>query len=642
MAAVRLLRFFFFFLFLFFCLSSVSLSIPDDKALLNLKKSLNHNDALKSWVSGSSPCSLQAPWLGVVCFNGIITGLRLGQLGLSGKIDIDALHELRGLRSLSFVNNSFTGQIPEFNRLGALKAIYLSRNQFSGEIPSDFFSSMGSLKKLWLSGNNFTGKLPNSLAKLTHLIELHLDNNQFSGEIPPISQPTLTSLNLSNNKLEGEIPSSLSKFNTTSFAGNPKLCGKQMGNVCDSSVEQTSESTPVSMGSETNNEQDNKKSSKVMVMVLILTVFIVLLFLASVVTARRREEDFNMLGRENYHVDHHQMVNVQVAASNRKNTESARKSSDSGRRGSHNGSKSAASVGDLVVVNDEKGVFGLPDLMKAAAEVLGNGGLGSAYKAVMSNGVAMVVKRMREMNRLARDGFDGEMRRIGRLRHRNVLTPLAYHYRKEEKLLVSEYVPKGSLLYVLHGDRGICHAELNWATRLKIIQGIARGMGFLHSEFASADLPHGNLKSSNVLLGPNYDPLLSDYAFHPLINTTHAHEALFAYKSPEATSQPPSISPKCDVYCMGIIILEILTGKFPSQYLNNQKGGTDVVQWVRSAISEQREAELIDPEIAGSTDSVQEMERLLHIGAACTESNPEQRLDMKEAVRRVEELRVSP
>lgn len=92
---------------------------------------------------------------------------------------------------------------------------------------------------------------------------------------------------------------------------------------------------------------------------------------------------------------------------------------------------------------------------------------------------------------------------------------------------------------------------------------------------------------------------------------------------------------------MGIIILEILTGKFPSQYLNNQKGGTDVVQWVKSAISEQREAELIDPEIAGSTDSIQEMEKLLHIGAACTESNPEQRLDMKEAVRRVEELRVS-
>jgi hypothetical protein len=63
------------------------------------------------------------------------------------------------------------------------------------------------------------------------------------------------------------------------------------------------------------------------------------------------------------------------------------------------------------------------------------------------------VKRMREMNKLGRDGFDVEMRRFGRIKHKNILAPLAYHYRKEEKLLVSEYVPKGSLLYVLHGMR---------------------------------------------------------------------------------------------------------------------------------------------------------------------------------------------
>ena len=106
---------------------------------------------------------------------------------------------------------------------------------------------------------------------------------------------------------------------------------------------------------------------------------------------------------------------------------------------------------DLMMVNDEKGSFGLPDLMKAAAEVLGSGGLGSAYKAIMTNGLSVVVKRMREMNMLGRDQFDAEMRRFGRIRHKNILTPLAYHYRKEEKLLVSEYMPKGSSLYVLHG-----------------------------------------------------------------------------------------------------------------------------------------------------------------------------------------------
>lgn len=121
-------------------------------------------------------------------------------------------------------------------------------------------------------------------------------------------------------------------------------------------------------------------------------------------------------------------------------------------RGSGGGSYRGNSSGsELVMVNDEKGVFGLPDLMKAAAEVLGNGGLGSVYKAAMGNGVAVAVKRMRELNRLNKEGFDREMRRLGQLQHPNLLPPLAYHFRKEEKLVVSEYVEKGSLLYVLHG-----------------------------------------------------------------------------------------------------------------------------------------------------------------------------------------------
>lgn len=187
------------------------------------------------------------------------------------------------------------------------------------------------------------------------------------------------------------------------------------------------------------------------------------------------------------------------------------------------------------------------------------------------------------------------------------------------------------------GDRGIAHAQLNWPTRLKIIHGVANGMKFLHSEFASYDVPHGNLKSSNILLTANNEPLLTDYAFYPLINNSQAVQSLFAYKSPEAILNQ-QISPKSDVYCLGIIILEILTGKFPSQYLNNQKGGTDVVQWVQSAIADNRESELIDQEIANATDSIEQMVKLLHVGAACTVNDPEKRIDMKEASRRIEEI----
>lgn len=164
-------------------------------------------------------------------------------------------------------------------------------------------------------------------------------------------------------------------------------------------------------------------------------------------------------------------------------------------------------------------------------------------------------------------------------------------------------------------------------------------MGFIHSEFASYELPHGNLKSSNVLLNENYQPLLTDYAFHPLFNGNIATQALFAYRTPEYIEKQ-QVCPKSDVYCMGIVILEILTGKLPSLYRNN--GKTDVLDWVRLAIFQGREIDLLDPDIASdaSTSSLGMMARFLQIGAACTESKPEHRPDMGEAIRMIEEVQV--
>ena len=81
------------------------------------------------------------------------------------------------------------------------------------------------------------------------------------------------------------------------------------------------------------------------------------------------------------------------------------------------------------MVNEEKGIFGMVDLMRAAAEVLGNGSFGSAYKAVMGTGVAVVVKRMTEMNRIGKEGFDFELRRLGNLQHpKNVLGSLHFFF----------------------------------------------------------------------------------------------------------------------------------------------------------------------------------------------------------------------
>ncbi|KAF5773696.1 putative protein kinase RLK-Pelle-LRR-III family [Helianthus annuus] len=660
MAIVFLFLFFFF----FFppCLSQQSPSI----ALLQFKNSLTKSDALYNWNDdGSNPCDPHNVWVGIICSNGIINTINLSDMDLEGEPDIGCLEAIDGLRALSIQNNSLAGPMPNINRLRFIKAFYAGSNWFTGVIPSDFFQTLGSLKKLWLQHNNFSGRIPKSIGELPNLKELHLEYNEFSGPIPAFLEPDiLTMLDLSNNKLQGEIPKSLNQFDAKVFENNPDLCGSKIGKECNDSPTATRQD-------QSEPSTDQPKSSVPWIIMIVVVALLILIILAR---ANQIDEDKRPLGKGGINDEAVVYIpptvtkkaptssnNSSIGNSNTSVVGSSSSNINTNNNNNNNKVKDAAPIqpqvapikdaapaaarpmgglGDLVMVNEERGVFGLQDLMKAAAEVLGNGGLGSAYKATLGSGVSVVVKRVREMNQMTKEVFDAEMKKLAKLKHQNILTPLAYHFRKEEKLLVSEYVPKGSVLYVLHGERGISHAELQWDKRLKIIKGVARGMGFLHKEFASYPLPHGDLKSSNVLIGSDYEPLLSDYAFYPLLNNTPTVQSMFAYKSPEAILNQ-KVSPKSDVYCMGIIILEIITGKYPSQYYNNQKGGTDVVQWVKSALAENRGKELIDPEITASSDeSVSEMEKLLHIGAACTESEPDERIDLTEAIRRIEDVSV--
>ncbi|CAH8390058.1 unnamed protein product [Eruca vesicaria subsp. sativa] len=602
--------------------------VSESEPLMRFKTSVNITKGdLNSWRTGTDPCN--GKWFGIYCQKGqTVSGIHVTRLGLSGIIHVEDLKDLPNLRTIRLDNNLLSGPLPPFFKLHGLKSLLVSNNSFSGEIADDFFKDMPQLKRVFLDNNDFTGKIPISVMQLTGLEELHLQGNQFSGEIPSVTDgnKNLKSLDLSNNNLEGEIPKSIAERNNLkmNFQGNQRLCGHPLNIKCD-------DKPP------TSGKDPNEVTGKAVFMVIIF--LLIFLILVAIITRwkKKRQPEFRMLSKD--HLSDTESVEVRMPDSVKKTVESTKKRSNgdgSSKKGSthHGKGGGGGGMGDIIMVNSEKGSFGLPDLMKAAAEVLGNGSLGSAYKAVMVNGLSVVVKRIRDMNKLPRDSFDVELQRFGKLRHPNVLTPLAYHYRREEKLVVSEYMPKGSLLYVLHGDRGTFHSELTWPTRLKIIKGVALGMQFLHEEFVSYELPHGNLKSSNVLLNETYEPLISDYAFLPFLQPDNASQALFAFKSPEFI-QNHQVSPKSDVYCLGVILLEVMTGKFPSQYLNNGKGGTDIIEWVQSSVAQHKEEELIDPEILSNTDSLQQMVELLRIGAACIASNPDDRGNMMEIVTRI-------
>ncbi|KAG7586797.1 Protein kinase-like domain superfamily [Arabidopsis thaliana x Arabidopsis arenosa] len=607
-------------------------SITESESLLKFKKSLTNTKSLDSWTPDSEPCGESQRWIGLICNKNSVFGLQIEQMGLSGKVDVAPLKDLPSLRTISIMNNSFSGDIPEFNRLTALKSLYISGNRFSGNIPSDYFETMVSLKKAWLSNNEFSGLIPISLATtLPNLIELRLENNQFIGSIPNFTQTTLAIVDLSNNQLTGEIPPGLLKFDAKSFAGNSGLCGAKLSTACPQPKNSTASITIEGT------MKDANKSKYFLAFgtlgVLLIVVLVSLAFRKK--KKKRRRKKARRTSEQDNSDDQQIQVTVEGSNSSRQS-----KSSRSGEL-----SKGVAGTTDLVMVNKEKGVFCLSDLMKAAAHVLGNpgggssrpsssGGVGSAYKAVLSNGVTVVVKRVTVMNQVSVDVFDKEIRKLGSLRHKNILTPLAYHFRRDEKLLVFEFVPNLSLLHRLHGDHE--EFQLDWPSRLKIIRGIARGMWYLHRELGFLNLPHGNLKSSNIFLAEDGEPLISEFGLQKLINPEAQSQSLVAYKSPEA-DRDGTVSAKSDVFSFGVVVLEILTGKFPSQYAGlNRAGGANLVEWIGSAVEQGGWMDLLHPTVvtAAAEDKIleEEIENVLRIGVRCTGEDPDQRPNMTEVV----------
>lgn len=171
---------------------------------------------------------------------------------------------------------------------------------------------------------------------------------------------------------------------------------------------------------------------------------------------------------------------------------------------------------------------------------------------------------------------------------------------------------------------------LNWGTRLKIIKGVAKGLVYLQNELPTLTVPHGHLKSSNVLLDSEYNPLLMDYALHPVVNSANIHSVLLAYKSPEY-AQHGRISKKTDVWCLGTLILEILTGRYLSHGTS-----TDLAAWINGIAGEEY-AKVLDKDMeAGAAGSRNQMEKMLQIGISCCKEDADKRWDLEMATRQID------
>lgn len=191
-------------------------------------------------------------------------------------------------------------------------------------------------------------------------------------------------------------------------------------------------------------------------------------------------------------------------------------------------------------------------------------------------------------------------------------------------------------------NRGEGRVPLNWETRLSIIGDIAKGLSFLHESLPSHNVPHANLKSSNVLIfhnGQTYRSKLTDFGFLTLLPTHDSSAILAVGKSPEY-SQRKKLTHKADVYCFGIIILEVITGRISGECsIEKNETTKNLHDWVRTAVNNDWYTDIFDAEMLVAEDGEDETLKLIEIAFQCTDVVPEKRPEMTEVLMRIEEIK---
>ncbi|KAF3622211.1 Inactive leucine-rich repeat receptor-like serine/threonine-protein kinase [Capsicum annuum] len=624
---------FLFFIFTIFSIVSPLVKSGDTEALLALKATIDPSDIL-DWKKETDLCQ----WQGVKeCMKGRVTKLVIENLNLSGTLDQNALNQLDQLRVLSFKGNSISGEIPDLNGLFNLKSLFLNSNNFSGEFPVTV-TSLHRIKVLVLAGNKLSGDIPLSLTNLSRLYVLYLEDNQFTGEIPPLNQPSLRFLNVSNNQFSGQITETpvISRFNESSFAGNVNLCGAQLHNNCTS----TSPSYPIIPE---NVSHHHKRSKKLIIIIVPVVVGILILcILAGILIAcvrKRRRKTRDGKSKEVEDGGGGGAGGGEEGTSRGGNGDGGRDGNNGGKEGAFSWDQGSGGLGTLVFCGpgDQQMNYSLEDLLKASAETLGRGIIGSTYKAVMESGYIVTVKRLRDSRFPRLEEFRRHVEIIGRLRHPNLVPLRAYFQAKEERLLVYDYFPNGSLFSLVHGTRANSGSKpLHWTSCLKIAEDVATGLLHIHQ---NPGLTHGNLKSSNVLLGSDFESCLTDYGLMPFRNPDSPEESgassLF-YRAPECRDIRRPVTHQADVYSFGVLLLELLTGKTPFQDLV-QEHGSDIPRWVRSVREEETESG--DEPASSNEASEEKLGALLNVAMACVSLVPENRPTMKDVLRMIRDAR---
>ncbi|KAL5990075.1 hypothetical protein ACLOJK_010972 [Asimina triloba] len=281
----------------------------------------------------------------------------------------------------------------------------------------------------------------------------------------------------------------------------------------------------------------------------------------------------------------------------------------------------------------------LKETMKLTSkDVIGSGGYGTVYRLTINDSIAFAVKKLIKGSADRDRGFERELDAMGDIKHRNIVTLHGYCTAPHFNLLIYELMPNGGLDAYLHGKFSDRKA-LDWPSRYKIAVGAARGMAYLHHD-CIPHIIHRDIKSSNILLDKNMEARVSDFGLATLMAPDRTHVSTFmagtfGYLAPEYFDTGRATA-KGDVYSFGVVLLELLTGKRPTDETFIETG-SKLVTWVKAVVDDKKEELAVDSGLVNF--SLNEVKDVFSIAVKCLDPEPCLRPTMAEVLKMLEEIK---